>query len=71
MKCKVFLLNSLFVIVMLFSFTLNSSAKTVIDEDYYSSYDIELSQEVTDVLESLGFEEFSAEEFSKIVNYNK
>lgn len=66
MKCKVFLLNGVFIIVMLFSFTFYSSAKTQINEDFYSDYNVELSQEVIDVLEDIGFEDFSAEEFSKI-----
>lgn len=66
MKCKVVFLNSVFIIVMLLSFTLNSSAKSENYEDLYSKYNVELSDEVIDVLESLGFDEFSAEEFSEI-----
>lgn len=66
MKCKVVLLNIALVAVMLFCFTVKSSAKMEIDEDFYSNHNVELSQEVIEVLEELGFEDFSAEEFSKI-----
>lgn len=66
MKCKGCLLAGLLIIVMLFSFSSVVSAETVTDNILYDNYDIELSDDVTDVLESLGFEDFSAEEFSKI-----
>lgn len=66
MKCKVFLLNSLLVIVMLFCFTIKTAAEVEIDDKFYKDNNIELSQEVTDILNSLGFEDFSAEELSKI-----
>lgn len=66
MKCKVFLLAGLFAVVMLFSFSYGASAETVFDDVFYDNYGIKLSDDVTDVLKSLGFEDFSPEEFSEI-----
>ncbi len=66
MKCKVFFLNIVFIVVMLLSFTLNSSAKTEIDENFYSKYNVELTEDVIEILHSVGFKDFSPEEFSKI-----
>lgn len=66
MKCKGFLLAGFFIVVMLFSFSFDVLAETTPDEAFYEKYNIELSDDVTDILEMLGFEDFSAEEFSKI-----
>ena len=66
MKYKVILLIGLLVVVMLFSFSTGAVAKTETEDFLYENYDIKLSNDVTDVLELLGFEDFSAEEFSKI-----
>ncbi|MBO5935773.1 MAG: hypothetical protein J6Q94_09835 [Clostridia bacterium] len=66
MKFKRVIFGYILILVMLFSFTLKSFAKTDIAEDILSDYNIELSQDVTEILESLGFENFSAEELSKI-----
>ena len=66
MKCKVFILHTLTVAVMLFCFTIFVSAENATVNNLYSDFNVELSEEVEDVLRSLGFEEFSAEEFSNI-----
>lgn len=66
MKCKDVILHTVFVVVMLFCFTIFVSAENATSNELYSKYNIELSEEVQDVLESLGFEDFSAEEFSDI-----
>ena len=66
MKCKSVVSCCMLIVVMLLSFTLKTCAETEIGEDILSNYNIELSRDVRDVLESLGFEEFSAEEFSRI-----
>lgn len=66
MKCKDVLLHTILIAVMLFCFTISVSAKNMLSEKLYSERNIELSEEVQNVLESLGFEEFSAEEFSSI-----
>lgn len=66
MKCKVILLNIALLSVMLFCFTVSVSAESVHNESVYKNYDIELSDEVKNVLESLGLEDFSAEEISNI-----
>ena len=66
MMCKGFLLSGLLLIVMLFSFSLVATAETVYDDVFYDHYDIKLSDDVTEVLKSLGFEDFSAEELSEI-----
>lgn len=51
---------------MLFCFTIFASANNTTIDSLYSDYNIELSEEVKDVLKTLGFEDFSAEEFSRI-----
>lgn len=66
MKCKVFFLHTILITVMLICFTFVASAKNETINNLYSDYGIELSEEVKEVLGILGFEEFSAEEFSKI-----
>lgn len=66
MKYRFFLLCCVMIVVMLLSFTLKSCAETDFNEDILSNYDVALSRDVTDILESLGFEDFSAEELSKI-----
>lgn len=66
MKCKVLFLHMITITVMLFCFTVSASADNMTINDLYSDYNVELSEEVKDVLRTLGFEDFSAEEFSRI-----
>ncbi len=66
MKCKVIILNVCFVSVMLICFTVNTFAE-VSDRDVLSVSDaIELPDDVQDVLNSIGFTEFTAEKISNI-----
>lgn len=66
MKCKVVCVCIVIIAVMLFCFTIKVEAKDTTSDYLYSCFDIELSDDVEKILESLGFEDFSAEEFSKI-----
>ena len=65
-KCKGMLLYIAMIAVMMFYFTIFASADVVTSNKLYSSEDIELSDDVVKVLESVGFNDFSAEEFCNI-----
>lgn len=66
MRCKVFILNSVCIAVMLLSFTVFASAESPKGNLLYSVSSFELSDEVKDVLKSVGLKDFSAEEISNI-----
>lgn len=65
-KCKGLILCIVTVCVMVFCFTISVSAENVTSNKLYNSDDIELSDEVAEVLKSVGFDDFSVEEFCNI-----
>ena len=56
----------MFVVIMLYSFTLFASAEMVSSEELYNGFDFVISDDVREVLESAGFEDFSAKKLSNI-----
>lgn len=66
MRCKAVLLNMAMVAVMLICFTFFAFAEDVTSNSLYEKYNIELSEDVIEVLEAIGFSEFTAEEISNV-----
>ncbi len=60
MKCKVFVVVVVLACVMCFSFTANAESESVASNSLYNN-DFKLSQDVVEILESIGFEEISSE----------
>ena len=65
-KCKGIALCGVIVVVMVFNFTIFASAKNMTSNKLYNDGNIELGDDVEDVLKSVGFADFSVEEFCNI-----
>ncbi len=66
MKCKVVVIVTVFCAVMCFSFTAFAKSESLTNDLLYIEADFELSQDVKDVLKSIGFEEITAEHIMNI-----
>lgn len=66
MKCKVILLNIMILPVMLFCFTVTAGAEEDKFASIYNDFDVELNDDVIKILNDLGFDDFSPQEFSDI-----
>ncbi len=66
MKCKAILLYILLLSVMLFTFTIKAECQTLNNTENNDNFDIELSDDVEKVLESVGITDITVEKISNI-----